>query len=193
VRADTTETELAAHLMENLNMTGTGYLTVRWKNGKTGSYAVRGDVTSGCLLERAGTRRAISQLAFFARMGHSLSGNATSSQKMEIKAWTPSYCHASSQAGSSQRSPKIRSRAGSFCPVGGAGLTDTCVTSSHPSHTCGRNLFLRAGFSHWRIQRSSIAQRDRDTRHLGLGVHHPGTRPTGRCPVQPRPRWGQTK
>jgi hypothetical protein len=114
-----------------------------------------------CLPERAGTRH-LCQLAFFARVGHSLSGNATPLQKMQIKVWTPSYCHASLQAGSSQQSfSKIGSRAGSFCPVGGSGLKDTCVSSSHPSRTCGRNLFLRGGFSHWQSQQSSMAQRDK--------------------------------
>jgi hypothetical protein len=101
-------------------------------------------VARGCLQgERADTPALISQLASFARMGHSLSGNATPLQKKQSSVWTPSYCHASSQAGSSQRKlTKIRSRAGSFCPVGGPGSTDTCVTSSHPSHTWRRFLPL---------------------------------------------------
>jgi hypothetical protein len=35
------------------------------------------------------------------------------------------------------------------------------------------------------IQRSSMAQCDRVTRHSGLGLHPPATWPTGPCPVQP--------
>jgi hypothetical protein len=67
-------------------------------------------VARGCLQERAGTRHFVSQLAFFARTGHNLSGNATPLQKMQIKVWTPSDCHASSQAGSSQDvSRRVRS------------------------------------------------------------------------------------
>jgi hypothetical protein len=30
-----------------------------------------------------------------------------------------------------------------------------------------------------------MAQRNRVACYLGLGMHHPGTRPVGRCPVQP--------
>jgi hypothetical protein len=147
-------------------------------------------VVRGCLQERADTRHA-SQVAFFARVGHSLSGNATPLQTIAIKrVWTPSDCHASSQAGSSQQSfTKIRSRAGSFCPVRGTGSMDTCVASSHPSYTCGRNLFLRGGFSHWRIQRRSMAQRD--NRRLGCTSPRPGLRAVVRC--SQAPRWGQTK
>jgi hypothetical protein len=60
------------------------------------------DLPLACLQERAGARH-FSQLAFFARVGHSLSGNATPLQKMQFKAWTPSDCHASfAAAGSSQ-------------------------------------------------------------------------------------------
>jgi hypothetical protein len=58
---------------------------------------------------RAGTRH-FGQLAFFARVGSSLSGNATPLQKMQTKGWTPSDCHASIAAGSSQYdSRRVRS------------------------------------------------------------------------------------
>jgi hypothetical protein len=143
-------------------------------------------VVRGCLQERAGTRHFISQLAFFARVGHSLSGNATPLQKMQIKVWTPSDCHASSQAGSSQQiwvQSWMHPRCGRFRVNG-----YVCCTRK-PFPNLSRNLSLRGGFLPHPIQRRSMAQRDNRRSWL----HFPATRPTGRCPVQPRPRWGQTK
>jgi hypothetical protein len=43
--ADIKAADLTRLLMERLGLTGTGYLTVRWKNGKPGSYAVRWEAT----------------------------------------------------------------------------------------------------------------------------------------------------
>jgi hypothetical protein len=97
-------------------------------------------VARGCLQERAGTRHFI-QLVSFARVRYSLSGNATLLQKMQFKVWTPSDCHASLAAGSSQddsrrvRSWKHTSDARSRVK------RDTCVAIGHPSSNLGRNLF----------------------------------------------------
>jgi hypothetical protein len=98
-------------------------------------------VARGGLQERAGTRHA-SQLAFFARVGHSLHGNATPLQKMEFKVWTPSDCHASLAA--ANFSQDISRRVRSWGHTSGERSRvkrDTCVACGHHSSNLGRNLF----------------------------------------------------
>jgi hypothetical protein len=133
-------------------------------------------VFGGCSLERASTQSPVCQLASSLVLDHSLSGNATPLQKLQSKVWTPSYCQASPQAGSSQEFNRV-------------------LSWMHP--TCGRyrlNEYLRRGTSQHQTQRCSMAQRDRVTRpHRVLDRHHlcHGLRAVSGCSREPS--WGQTK
>jgi hypothetical protein len=98
-------------------------------------------VARGGLQESAGTRH-VSRLAFFARVGHSLSGNATPLQKMLFKVWTPSDCHASFAAAGSSQDVLRRVRSWGHTSDGRSRIErDTCVANGHPSSNLGRNLF----------------------------------------------------
>jgi hypothetical protein len=146
-------------------------------------------VVRGCLQERAGTRH-VSQPAFFARVGHSLSGNASPLQKMQIKAWTPSDCHASFAA--ANFSQDISRRVRSWRHTSGdrsRAKRDTCVTNGHLSSNLGRNLSLRGGFLSRTESAGSMAQRD--NRRLDCTSPRPGLRVVVRC--SQAPLWGQTK
>jgi hypothetical protein len=132
-------------------------------------------VVRGCLQERAGTRHII-QLASFARAGHSLRGNVTPfAANAKIGVWTPSDCHASSQAGSSQfrvqswthpRCDRFRVN-GYVCGI------------SPPFSNLSRNLSLCGGFLPHLCQRRSMAQRD-NRRLICTSPRH-GLRAVVRC------------
>jgi hypothetical protein len=133
----------------------------------------------GCLQERAGTRHASQLAASFARVDISLSGNPTPLQKMQIRVWTPSDCHASiAAAGSSQVFRRVRSwrhTSGDRSRV----KRDTCVASSHPSSNLGRNLFPSGVFLSRTKSAGSMAQRD--NRRLICTSPRPGLRAVVRC------------
>jgi hypothetical protein len=123
-----------------------------------------------CLQERAGTRH-VSQLASFTRGSYSLSGNATPLQTMQFEVCTPSNYSASSAAGSSQGTRRVRSwghTSGDRSRV----KRDTCVAIGHPSSNLGRNLFPCGVFLSSTESAGSMAQRD-DRHSLGVGCTPP--------------------
>jgi hypothetical protein len=123
-------------------------------------------------------------------LGHSLNGNATPLQKLQIKVRTPLNCQASSQAGSSLEFNRVLSWMHPRC--GRFRVNGSVCDKLPPFPNLSCNLSMRAGLLPHPIQRRSIAQRDRVTRPLGLDAP-PCYGPTGRCPVQSRPRCAWTK
>jgi hypothetical protein len=135
-------------------------------------------VVRGCLQERAGTRH-FSRLAFFARVRHSLSGNATPLQKMQIKVWTPSDCDASIAAAGSSQDVSRRVRSWRHTSDGRSRVKrDTCVANGHPSSNLGRNLFPCGVFLPFTKSAGSIAQGDnRHSLALGCTPRYPAHGP----------------
>jgi hypothetical protein len=139
-------------------------------------------------LEMASTQIPVCHLASFLCLDHSLGGNATPLQKLQIGAWTPSYCQTSSQVGTSLEFNRVLSwmhpRCGRFRVNGYV----CCIRQPFPN--LSRNLSLRAGFLPHLIQRRSIAQCGRVTLPLGSLLHHRvhGPRAVVRCSQVPR--WG---
>jgi hypothetical protein len=114
--------------------------------------------------------------ASFLSLAHSLSGNATPLQKLQIRAWTPSNCQVPWQVGSSRKFNRV-------------------LSWMHPA--CGRFRLKRVPSQRYVPTPDSaefngtVGPRYPSTGSLSCTTGVPGLRAVVRC--SQGPRWGQTK